>query len=65
MTKHLAAHPEPNQIVLTSGEEIIRITPNGFHYRGQLIEDAGECHRLFVDFLRRTQPDTAWRHADD
>jgi hypothetical protein len=25
----------------------------GFHYRGQLIEDAGEAHRLMVEFLKQ------------
>jgi hypothetical protein len=32
--------------------EIIRIDQQGFHYKGQLIEDAGEAHRLFVEFLK-------------
>lgn len=45
---------EPNEIKLTFGEEIIRINPTGFHYRGELVKDAGECHRLLLDFLRRT-----------
>ena len=39
----------------TSDDWVIRIDEQGFHYRGQLIEDAGEAHRLFVDFLRRHQ----------
>jgi hypothetical protein len=56
---------EPNEIKLTSGDEIIRITPKGFHYKGQVVEDAGECHRLLVDFLRRTMPQTDWKHAND
>jgi hypothetical protein len=34
-------------------QEIIRLDSKGFHYRGQLIEDAGEAHRLFVEFMRR------------
>ena len=33
--------------------EIIRIDTHGFHYRGQFIEDAGEAHRLLVEFLRK------------
>ena len=38
-------------------EEIIRIDKEGFHYRGQFIADAGEAHRLMLDFLRKnTQP---------
>ena len=36
-----------------STEEVIRIDKEGFHYRGQFIEDAGEAHRLLVEFLRQ------------
>ena len=39
-----------------STEEVIRITSEGFHYRGQFIADAGEAHRLLVEFLRQHQP---------
>ena len=39
-----------------STEEVIRITSEGFHYRGQFVADAGEAHRLLVDFLRQQQP---------
>jgi hypothetical protein len=35
------------------GEEVLRLDNEGFHYRGQLIEDAGEAHRLMVAFLRQ------------
>ena len=35
------------------GEEVIRIDKEGFHYRGQFIEDAGEAHRLLLEFLRQ------------
>ncbi len=45
-------------------EEVIRIDAEGFHYRGQFIEDAGEAHRLLVEFLRQHQPNTNWRHAE-
>jgi hypothetical protein len=37
----------------SSTEEVIRIDKEGFHYRGQFIEDAGEAHRLLVEFLRQ------------
>ena len=43
---------------------VIRIDGKGFHYRGQFIEDAGEAHRLLVEFLREHQPETDWRHAE-
>jgi hypothetical protein len=35
-------------------QEIIRLDSKGFHYRGQLIEDAGEAHRLMVEFLKQS-----------
>ena len=55
-----------NNIVFSDGAyDVIRIDAKGFHYRGQFIEDAGEAHRLLVEFLRQHQPDTDWRHADD
>lgn len=47
----------------TNDNEVIRIDGTGFHYRGQFIEDAGEAHRLLVDFLRKHQPETDWKHA--
>jgi hypothetical protein len=34
-------------------EEIIRIDKEGFHYKGQFIADAGEAHRLMVEFLKQ------------
>ena len=46
------------------GSEVIRIDSKGFHYYGQFIEDAGEAHRLLVEFLRKHQPDSDWRHAE-
>ena len=39
------------------GKEIIRIDHEGFHYKGEFIADAGEAHRLMVEFLKQnTQP---------
>ena len=55
-----------NSIVFSENSvptEVIRIDAQGFHYRGQLVEDAGEAHRLLVGFLRKHQPDTDWQHA--
>ena len=39
--------------------EVLRIDAQGFHYRGQLIEDAGEAHRLLLEFLYKQQPKPA------
>ena len=47
-----------------ASEEVIRIDAKGFHYRGQFIDDAGEAHRLLVEFLRKHQPDIDWQHAE-
>ena len=35
-------------------QEIIRLDSKGFHYRNQLIEDAGEAHQLMVEFLKQS-----------
>ena len=44
----------PSSITLnTPTDEIIRIDKEGFHYRGQFIADAGEAHRLMVEFLKQ------------
>jgi len=40
-------------------EEVIRLDKDGFHYKGQFIADAGEAHRLMVEFLKqntKTEP---------
>jgi hypothetical protein len=42
-----------SHIHFLNGEEVIRLDKEGFHYRGQFIEDAGEARRLFVEFLRQ------------
>jgi hypothetical protein len=35
------------------GKEVIRVDEEGFHYNGQFIADAGEAHRLMVEFLKK------------
>jgi len=35
-------------------EEILRLDKEGFHYKGEFIADAGEAHRLMVEFLNQT-----------
>jgi hypothetical protein len=40
------------------GKEVIRVDEEGFHYNGQFIADAGEAHRLMVEFLKQnTKPE--------
>lgn len=33
-------------------EPVLKLAKDGFIYKGQLVEDAGEAHRLFVDWLK-------------
>ena len=54
---------QANSISFQEGPEVIRLDAKGFHYHGQFIEDAGEAHRLLVEFLRKHQPDSDWQHA--
>jgi len=43
-----------NTIQMTEGTtEVIRIDKEGFHYRGEFIEDAGEAYRLLMIYLQR------------
>jgi hypothetical protein len=58
MTDFLAQ--EPNQplsnwitFAAPATEEVMRIDKEGFHYRGQFIADAGEAHRLMLEFLKQ------------
>ena len=33
-------------------QEVLRLDKEGFHYKGEFIADAGEAHRLMVEFLK-------------
>jgi len=35
-------------------EEIIKLDANGFHYKGETVDDSGEAYRLFTEWLKRT-----------
>lgn len=44
-----------NEFEFMSGDdEVLRLDENGFHYKGQTIDDAGEAYRLFMDWLKKT-----------
>ena len=61
-----AAGPLLGHISLKNkSKEVIRIDAQGFHYQGQFIEDAGEAHRLLVEFLRQHQPTALATESDD
>ena len=32
------------------GKETLRLTPEGFVYKGKIIEDAGEAYKLFMEW---------------
>lgn len=61
---HPITPPQMNNITFnTATEEVIRLDKEGFHYKGQFIADAGEAHRLMVEFLKQnTQLE---EHSDD
>lgn len=37
------------------GSEVLRLSQNGFHYKGQTIDDAGEAYKLFKAWLNKAQ----------
>ena len=37
--------------------EALRLDSEGFHYKGQTIEDAGEAYRLFREWLAKAHSD--------
>lgn len=39
-------------------EPILKLTKDGFIYKGQLVEDAGEAHRLFVDWCKQAKAES-------
>jgi hypothetical protein len=46
---------EPNSITLVlKNEPIIIINEEGFRYKGELIEDAGEVYEIFKEYLMNT-----------
>jgi hypothetical protein len=50
---------EPNfnqEIKFCIGDEVmLRLTKDGFHYQGRVVNDEGEAYRLFIKWLRETQ----------
>ena len=49
--------PATDQITFhqNDSKEVLVLRTDGFYYRGQLVEDAGEAHRLFVEFFKRAK----------
>lgn len=44
--------PTNNICFHSEGSEVLRLDKDGFHYKGQTIDDAGEAHRLFIDWMK-------------
>lgn len=44
---------QPNSIILNTKntKEIAKFTEDGFYYKGEFIDDAGEVYRLFKDVM--------------
>lgn len=36
-------------------EPVMQLTKNGFVYKGELVEDAGEAHRLFTEWCKQAK----------
>ena len=51
----LSPEPPIGQITFNvpPSEEVIRLDKDGFYYKGRFIADAGEAHRLMVEFLKQ------------
>lgn len=37
-----------------SGDEILKLTDKGMYYKNEFVNDAGEVHRLILDWLGQT-----------
>ena len=50
-----AVDPKPTSFIdlRENTKEVIRLDKEGFHYKGEFIADAGEAHRLMVEFLKQ------------
>ena len=53
MTKINANNETPVFTFKSTEQEVLRLDDQGFHYAGQIIEDAGEAHRLFLNWLKQ------------
>lgn len=50
---YISAEPTNNICFNAEGGEMLRLDKDGFHYKGQTIDDAGEAHRLFMTWLNK------------
>jgi hypothetical protein len=50
---------QPSTIFYVGGKQVLSITENGFHYKGETIEDAGEAHKAFMEVMEMMKNDNA------
>jgi len=45
---------------ITSHEftEVLRLDKEGMHYKGEVVKDAGEAHRIFMDVMKHIKEET-------
>ena len=39
--------------------EVMRLDKDGMHYKGEVIKDAGEAHRIFLTVMKRMEEESA------
>lgn len=39
--------------------EVMRLDKDGMHYKGQVIQDAGEAHRIFLSVMKKMEAEAA------
>ena len=39
--------------------EVLRLDKDGMHYKGEVIKDAGEAHRIFLTVMKRMEEESA------
>ena len=50
---------------ITSHEftEVMRLDKDGMHYKGEVVKDAGEAHRIFLEVMKRMEKEDDVQHA--
>jgi hypothetical protein len=38
--------------------EVLRLDKDGMHYKGEVVKDAGEAHRIFMDVMKHIKEET-------
>lgn len=43
----------PNITFYSPTKEVLKLTPEGFEYNGEIIKDAGKAYNLFIEFMEK------------